>query len=282
MKSKEKYVSPESDYFVYTPSKSAEQMFFYPLQCGHFIYEAGYSLCRESYDSFLIMYIQKGCLSLKFNGQTTFITAGQFVLLDCYQRHAYSSDTGYECLWCHFDGVVAKQWYANIVSRLGNVFSMLDSYPVQKKLASIYDIFASGNPVREPLMSKYLTDILTSFLLYVPLDKNKYNYVNMAEEVITYINEHFMESITIEELASVARLSPYHFIRTFKKETGFTPHEYIINSRISAAKYLLKNTRMSVKDICYNTGFSSESVFCSAFKRHMGLSPEKYRNTELS
>ena len=234
MKSKEKYVSPESDYFVYTPSKSAEQMFFYPLQCGHFIYEAGYSLCRESYDSFLIMYIQKGCLSLKFNGQTTFITAGQFVLLDCYQRHAYSSDTGYECLWCHFDGVVAKQWYANIVSRLGNVFSMLDSYPVQKKLASIYDIFASGNPVREPLMSKYLTDILTSFLLYVPLDKNKYNYVNMAEEVITYINEHFMESITIEELASVARLSPYHFIRTFKKETGFTPHEYIINSRISA------------------------------------------------
>lgn len=282
MKSQEKYVSPESDYFVYTPSKSAEQMFFYPLQCGHFVYKAGYSLRRESYDSFLLMYIQKGCLSLEFDGQTAPATAGYFVLLDCYQRHAYSSDTGCECLWCHFDSASARHWYTNIVSRLGNVFSMLDPYPVLNKLTAVYDIFASGNLVREPLLSKYLTDILTSFLLYVPLNKNKYNYANMAEEIITYINEHFMENITIGELASLAGLSHYHFIRTFKKETGFTPHEYIINTRVSAAKYLLKNTDMPVKDICYNTGFSSESVFCSAFKRHLGLSPQKYRAAEVS
>ena len=129
-------------------------------------------------------------------------------------------------------------------------------------------------------MSKYLTDILTSFLLYTPSKTNGCNYANAAEETITYITEHFKETITIEALANRAGLSQYHFIRIFKKETGFTPHEYIINTRISAAKYLLKNSQMSIKDICFDTGFSCESVFCSAFKRHQGMTPAQYRALE--
>ena len=48
----------------------------------------------------------------------------------------------------------------------------------------------------------------------------------MAEEIIAYINEHFAEKFSVEELAAQAGLSQYHFIRVFKKETGFTPHEY--------------------------------------------------------
>lgn len=281
MKSYEKFIAPESDYFVYSPSKSAMEIFFYPLQCGHFIYEPGYSLRRESYDSFLIMYIQKGTLALEVNGRTVSITAGHFVLLDCYQLHAYSTNDGWECLWCHFDGVIARHWYANIVSRLGNVFSIPDSYSALNKLTAIYNIFASGSPVREPLLSKYLTDMLTCFFLYTPLEKNSYNYTDMTEKIITYINEHFTENITVGELAERAGLSLYHFIRTFKKETGFTPHEYIINIRIGTAKYLLKNSRMPVKDICFSTGFSCESVFCSAFKRQLGMTPAQYRALEV-
>lgn len=281
MKSIEKFVAPESEYFVYSPSRSALEMFFYPLQCGHFIYESGYNLQRESYNSFLLMYIQKGELILEFEGQTACITAGHFVLLDCYRFHAYSSTTGWECLWCHFDGVTARNWYTNIVSHLGNIFSMPDPYPALNKLADIYNIFASGKPVREPLLSKYLTDILTSFLLYTPLEKKKNNYTNMAEEIMNYISEHFKEDITTEELAAHAGLSQYHFIRTFKKETGFTPHEYVLNTRIAVAKYLLKNTDMLVKDICFDTGFTNESIFCSAFKRHQGMTPAQYRSREM-
>ncbi len=281
MKSYEKFIAPESDYFVYSPSRSAMEMFFYPLQCGRFIYEPGYSLRRESYDSFLLMYIQKGRLTLEINERTVSITAGHFVLLDCYQHHAYSTDEGWDCLWCHFDGVTARHWYTDIVSRLGNVFAIPDPHPALNKLKAIYDIFASGNPVREPLLSKYLNDILTFFLLYTPSEKNSYNYAGMTEKIITYLNEHFAENITVGELAERAGLSLYHFIRTFKKETGFTPHEYIINIRIGTAKYLLKNSRMPVKDICFSTGFSCESVFCSSFKRQLGMTPAQYRALEV-
>lgn len=277
MKSCEEFVAPESDYFVYAPSKSAQKMFFYPLQCGHFVYEAGYRLRREAYDSFLLIYIIGGKLDLELGKQCISAAAGSFVLLDCYQRHAYSSGSGCECCWCHFDGNAARYWYDAIVSRLGNAFSAPDFHTARARLTAIYDTFACARPVREPLMSQYLTDILTCFLLYAPLEDGSPDYTGMTEQVIAYINEHYTENIPVEELARLAGLSPYHFIRTFKKETGFTPHEYILYTRISAAKYLLKNSRMSVKDICFRTGFSCESVFCSAFKRRLGVTPTKYR-----
>lgn len=280
MKSCEEFVAPESDYFIYSPSKPALDMFLYPLQCGFFSYLPGYSLSRESFDSFLLMYIQKGALTLTFEGRTQRVSAGQFVLLDCYRFHSYSTGQGWECLWCHFDGITARAYYNNIVSRLGNVFSMPDPHPVQRRLTSILKTFYEGALVREPLLSKYLTDILTEFLLYTPMNISARNYAGMAEEIITYINEHFREDITVEELSSRAGLSLYHFIRSFKKETGLTPHEYIVNTRIATAKYLLKNSRLPVKDICYAAGFSSESVFCSAFKRHQGMTPAQYRALE--
>ncbi len=280
MKSCEEFVSPESDYFIYSPSKLALDMFLYPMQCGLFSYMPGYSLTRESFDSFLLMYIQKGALSLTFEGNTQCVTAGCFVLLDCYKLHSYSTSAGWECLWCHFDGITARSYYQSIVSRLGNVFSMPDAYPVLNKMTLILKTFYSGALVQEPLLSKYLTDILTEFLLYNPVNAHIRNYTNMAEGIITYINEHFKEDISVGDLASLAGLIQYHFIRSFKKETGFTPHEYLVNTRIATAKYLLKNSRLPVKDICFASGFSSESVFCGAFKRNQGMTPMQYRTHE--
>lgn len=280
MKSVEEFVAPQSDYFVYTPSRQALDMFLYPMQCGHFVYLPGYSLTRKSFDSFLLMYIQKGELNLTFEGRTRRVKAGSFVLLDCYKLHSYSTAKGWECMWCHFDGITGRSYYSSIVDRLGNVITIPDAYPVLNKLSAILKIFYSGAPVREALLSKYLTDILTEFLLYSPMKVHSSNYANMAEEIITYINEHFSDNLRVEDLAAKAGLSQFHFIRTFKKETGFTPHEYILNTRIATAKYLLKNSRLPIKDICFATGFSSESVFCSAFKRHQGITPAQYRALE--
>lgn len=281
MKSCEELVARESDYFVHLPGKAAREMFFYPLYCGHFIYNKGYHLHRESYDSFLLMYLQSGTMTLELEGTKRKAAAGSFVLIDCYRPHSYSTDTGCEVLWCHFDGPCARAYYDCCISHLDHVFSLTDPYPVRKKLEAIYQIFASGGVIKEPPLSKYLNDILTAFLLYTPIHIGNAGHSETAESTISYINEHFAQNLSIEELADLAGLSQYHFIRTFKKETGFTPHEYLVNIRINTAKYLLKNSRLPVKDICFNTGFSCESVFCSAFKKHMGITPVEYRKQVL-
>lgn len=277
MLSKEEFVASDSRYYVYSPSRNALEMFLYPLQCGHFIYEPGYRLVRESFDSFLLMYIRKGSLRLETEGRVQDAGKGQLVLLDCYTRHAYYTDTGWDCLWCHFDGITARHWYRNIISRVGNVFSLPNPQPIVSKLTSIYDTFDTGDTVREPLLSKYLTDILTAILLYAPSDEKTNAHISIAEKITAYISEHFTENLSVSQLASLAGLSDYHFIRIFKKQTGFTPHEYVLNTRMNMARYLLKNSELSVKDICFSTGFSCESVFCSAFKRMERMTPAQYR-----
>lgn len=278
MKSCEKNISSESDYYIYFPSIIAKTTFFYPLRTGHFFYEPGYRQYRSSFDSFLLMYIPSGELSVEFerNGEicTSPAFSDSFILLDCYRPHGYHTSHGYECFWVHFDGPVARAWYDLVVSHLGNIFTLPNSNSASSKIKRIFHIFHNNETIREAYLSKLLSDILTACLLS-PLNESQ----TVIDEVITYINEHFAEGLTNNILADYAMMSPYHFIRVFKKETGYTPHEYITNTRISIAKYMLKTTSNSVKDICFYTGFSCESVFCTAFKKHVGITPAEYRKT---
>ncbi len=277
MKTMERRVSPVSDYFIYTPSKTAQKMFLYPLQCGVFTYDPGYQLSRNSFDSFLLMYIQKGAMLLDLEGKKSIVEEKQFALVDCYRPHGYSSAQGYECLWLHFDGALARNYFEQITSHLGNVFSMEDAFPVLRKMNAILRTFYDNKPVREPLFSKYIYDILTEFMLYSPSNDKNHSNAQLVERAITYINEHFSEEISVDLLANMFNLSTYYFIRVFKQDTGYTPHDYIVNRRMASARYLLKYTQLSVKEICFNTGFSSESVFCNAFKKQHGMTPQNYR-----
>lgn len=280
MKSCEPFVSPDSEYFLYSPSVSGKNMFFYPVCTGRFFYQAGYRLERSSYDSFLVMYVQRGSLTLEFDHKKTDVSAGNFVLIDCYRPHAYWSETGWDSVWCHFDGPTARAFYQAAVAHAGNVFSLSNPLPAVSSLNAVYERFRSKQPVKEALVSKQLNDLLTSFLLHssCPEGNGHAGESSAAEAVTAYISEHFAQDLSVERLAKIAGLSQYHFIRVFKRETGFTPHEYLVRTRLNTARYLLKNTRLPVKDICYRTGFSSESVFCSAFRKHTGIPPEKYRN----
>ncbi|MDE7299109.1 MAG: AraC family transcriptional regulator [Lachnospiraceae bacterium] len=279
MKSCEKYIDKHSDYYVYTPSVTARQLFFYPLQCGHFIYEAGYSLSREAFDSFLLLYAEHGCMAVTTEAYTCEVSAGQFLFLDCYRPHAYRSSSGCECLWLHFDGSLARGFYEAVAAHSGIVISPKNPYPAREKLRAVYDLFQNRAPIREPLVSKYINDLLTFFLLNQPQKSGSLPQASISEEAAAFIREHFAEDIPVEALAKRAGLSPYHFIRVFKRETGFTPHQYLVDTRIAAAKYLLKNSPLSAKSICFQTGFSCESVFCSAFKKHEGVTPAEYRST---
>lgn len=70
------------------------------------------------------------------------------------------------------------------------------------------------------------------------------------------------------------------FIRVFKKAAGYTPHAYVMDARINAARSMLSNSSKPVEQIALNCGYFKLSVFCSAFKPKVGMPPmENHRRT---
>ena len=149
------------------------------------------------------------------------------------------------------------------------------------QLQKIYDVFRTSSKILEGKLSGRITKLLDNFL-YSP-DENRGNkiYGSTMADAISYINEHFQCDLSLETLAAEANMSPYHFTRVFTKETGITPHQYLIKTRLSAAKYLLKSTETSVKNIAFSTGFHSETSFCITFKKWENVTPSQYRRETL-
>jgi AraC family transcriptional regulator len=96
--------------------------------------------------------------------------------------------------------------------------------------------------------------------------------------VVEYIEEHLDASPSLEQMAAVARLSPYHFARQFKAATGLPPYQYVIMRRVERAKQLLQGGGdLSLAEVAAHAGFSDQSQFCHHFKRLVGITPGQFR-----
>ncbi len=96
--------------------------------------------------------------------------------------------------------------------------------------------------------------------------------------VIEYIEEHLDASPSLEQIAGVAGLSPYHFARQFKTATGLPPHQYVIARRVERAKQVLQGgDDFSLAHVAAHAGFSDQSVFTHHFKRIVGVTPGQFR-----
>jgi AraC family transcriptional regulator len=84
-------------------------------------------------------------------------------------------------------------------------------------------------------------------------------------------------SFTLDEMAQDAGLSPYHFLRTFERLTGVTPHQYVLRARLRQAALRLVSGRDKIVDVALDCGFGDLSNFNRAFRAEFGLTPRAYR-----
>ncbi len=94
--------------------------------------------------------------------------------------------------------------------------------------------------------------------------------------VKTYIEAHLADPLRVDDLSSIAGLSPSHFSRVFHGVTGDTPHGYVTRLRIEHAARLIKEKRLPLAQISASAGFSSQSHLARRFRELMGLSPAAY------
>lgn len=105
----------------------------------------------------------------------------------------------------------------------------------------------------------------------------KHTATNRFAFATEYIKAHIHEEITIDKLSNLCYMSKPTFFRSFKREFGISPVDFIIQERIKVAKKLLKDVNVTISQACYSVGINNLSYFFKLFKRIEGVTPNEYR-----
>jgi two-component system, response regulator YesN len=102
--------------------------------------------------------------------------------------------------------------------------------------------------------------------------------IQVIEKTKEYVEKNYSQEIRLEDISRYLNISPFHLSRMFKRETGNNIFDYLSMVRIDKSKELLIGSEISVKEICYNVGYSDPNYYCKVFKKVVGLTPTTYRD----
>ena len=102
-----------------------------------------------------------------------------------------------------------------------------------------------------------------------------------VKNAIRYMEENYMDSINLEDISGYIGISPQHFSKTFKEETGMNYIDWLTHLRIENAKKLLIEAKSTVKEVCYMVGYNDPNYFSRIFKKIEGVTPTEYVNEAL-
>ena len=129
----------------------------------------------------------------------------------------------------------------------------------------------------QAFMEILIIRLMRSTGLSVPAEPQNSVGNHQCATVRRYIDHHFKESLTLDQLAEEAHMNKFYLSHAFKQEYGVSPINYMISRRINESKYLLAETDLSLSQIAQLLGFSSLSYFSQVFRKTQGISPMEYR-----
>lgn len=144
-------------------------------------------------------------------------------------------------------------------------------------MCKYYDNSLDGDSIiLHSLILKLVYTIHSDCQKIIKRSKTKSNNYELIDKAMKFIDKNFISPLTLEDIAKHVSLSPIYFHNSFKAATGKTPHEYLNEKRIKKAANLLVSTDLSLAQIAYECGFSSQSYFSYSFKKYMKLTPREY------
>ena len=255
--------------YFYSPSDFAKDHLFCVLWGGEYICVPPYQIRRKGLELFLAFRILSGELYFEYEGKDFAAGEGDIILLDCRKVHYYYVKTRVSFQFFHFTGNCSQEYLELLYEKSGARFHYKSG--TGAVFAEILEELSRPQP-EEHRLSYLLHDLLGILAAKEPVSMDP-----CVAEAINYIQEHYMEEISVEDIAEKASLSKYHFSRIFRDQTGCSPHQYLISFRIRKARELIMETKLSIENIGLQCGFSSSSHFIRAFKKEMDFTPASYR-----
>lgn len=278
--------SLDSIRIINTPSPFAKNAFFYIQEIGTFKALKGYFAERANLSSYLILYTIKGEGLLNYNGKEYILAPNSLFWIDCTKHHSYKETSGdWEFIWIHIYGSTSAEYYSIFEKNIDIVYTISPS--LHESLNDIHNtlikLCQEASLTSELQISSYISQLLTNIcvdsLSYTDksISIESSSASNTMKNIVLYLEDHFNEDISMEQLSNIFYISKYYISREFKKYMGIGVWDYLTGLRINYAKEQLKDSDQSVGEIAISCGIPNVSHFINTFKSREGVTPLTYR-----
>lgn len=274
-------IEKRSTWILTTQPAAAKTMPFYLSEIGKFYAGKEYYTRRSGREGYYLVLTEAGGGRLRMGERDHDLPAGTALLIPCAPLHNYHTvGERWVHYWMHLDGSGVEPYSALLerpvtLPRPGEEIRRFDSMIDR---AHRIDVAAAAR------ISHGISGILTAMVVAglssdAPGTAAGHDSVGAA---LRYLRENYQQPITIDELAAVANLSKYHFVRLFTRHVGVTPYNYLIHYRVNQSKRLLCATGDSVGEIARQVGYQSASNYVGQFRHITGMTPAQFRKSNLN
>ncbi len=246
------------------------------------------------HDAIELIYVEKNPFNLTVNNSAISLEEGDILLIAKGDTHGFSNNGGRgKRIFILFDSSTFNALGSNNIVKplLSNTFKILSTdipchRDIKKQIKAIVDCCSHKPYGYELFLSARVYDILGIVSRHVmervepqstvPTTK-KIHGLQKLSEAFKYIEQNYMNDISLSDVAKAVGFSEYYFSRMFKSITEKNFNQYLNEFRIKQAEVYLTKSGMSVADIAYSSGFNSIVTFNRAFKAAKGCSPSTYK-----
>ena len=265
---------------IQTPSPIARSTFFYVQETGYLKLKESHRASRKNLNSYLVVLVLSGSGTLMYAGKNYPLKKGSCFFIDCMTPYYHQSndDDPWELIWVHFQGATTPEYYHFFSGFSAPAFMPASFGELQDKFNSLLDVNKESNLSAEIASSRLIMDILSIILQEItkPKETTTPNKINL-EKVRSYLDEHYTEKFSLDDLAEEFFISKFHLSREFKTMYGITLNHYVIAKRITLAKRLLRFSPYTLEEIAQQCGFYDASYFNKQFKKSEGISASDFR-----
>lgn len=271
-----------SNRILYTPTAFARSSLLHLQEIGMLTALQAHTSSRSNLKSFLFLTVVSGEGVLDYDGETYTLYPGSCVLIDCMKPYAHSTAEGnlWTIQWIHFFGPTAYLIYDEYRERGGRpAFANGSQEFVFAIWEELMALASSLDHLRDMKINQKLAELLVVIMEKSECadDESSDSKRFVVEKIKGYLDGHYAEKISIENLSSRFLVSSSYLAYSFKAQYGVSVTGYLLSVRITYAKRLLRFSGKSVAEIGYEVGIGEPIYFSRVFKQVEGISPKQFR-----
>jgi AraC-like DNA-binding protein/quercetin dioxygenase-like cupin family protein len=243
-----------------------------------------HGLKRKDVGTYVFQYTLSGSGRLEIADKSYTVKAGEAFIVEIPSDHRYyfSNDSkGWEFLFITLVGREAADCWRIMKEQNGSVLSVPpDSKLIQLLLKIYQDTYDQNITDTYYASAKAYEFIMECYRFIRNIEKASNGFSLQITKALSFIQTHYHEPITLDEIAAISGFSRYYFIKQFQHQLNMTPVQYLTKVRIQKAAELLRSTSTSVTYIAALVGYANANYFNKVFRKTVGVSAGTFRNSK--